>query len=45
MDTNKNENKKTAYDSLLKTMNIDLIENLPAYLPETTIELEGDEDE
>lgn len=45
MDTNKNENKKDAYDSLLKTMNISLIEKLPTDLPESTVELEGDEDE
>lgn len=45
MDTNNNENKKEAYDSLLKTMNIDLIEKLPIDLPESTVELEGDADE
>ena len=45
MDINKSENKKEAYDSLLKTMNIDLIEKLPIDLPETTVELEGDADE
>ncbi|MDD6712546.1 MAG: hypothetical protein PUE27_10770 [Sharpea porci] len=45
MDINKSDNKKNAYDSLLKTMNIDLVENLPTDLPETTVELEGDADE